>query len=118
MVRKWYRDLRRTLPPTDAKLRRKFFEEKVGADPELSGSGPAPASAPAGQVARWPGGVSDAGFAAGLPRGRRRRDPRAARAERLPGPRGTCSPTSLRFDLEMQETRTRLSSQQLSLATL
>lgn len=55
-MRKWYRDLRRTLPPTDAKLRRKFFEEKVGADPELSGSGPAPASAPAGQVARWPGG--------------------------------------------------------------
>lgn len=31
VVRKWYRDLRRTLPPTDAKLRRKFFEEKVGA---------------------------------------------------------------------------------------
>ncbi|XP_039693170.1 RING finger protein 32 isoform X4 [Pteropus medius] len=28
VVRKWYRDLRRTLPPTDAKLRRKFFEEK------------------------------------------------------------------------------------------
>nr|KAF6419304.1 ring finger protein 32 [Rousettus aegyptiacus] len=30
VVRKWYRDLRRTLPPTDAKLRRKFFEEKGG----------------------------------------------------------------------------------------
>ncbi|XP_054582227.1 RING finger protein 32 isoform X3 [Eptesicus fuscus] len=29
VVRKWYRDLRRTLPPTDAKLRRKFFEEKL-----------------------------------------------------------------------------------------
>ncbi|KAM5205498.1 RING finger protein 32 isoform 1-T1 [Hipposideros larvatus] len=28
VVRKWYRDLRKTLPPTDAKLRRKFFEEK------------------------------------------------------------------------------------------
>ncbi|CAK6434189.1 unnamed protein product, partial [Pipistrellus nathusii] len=28
VVRKWYWDLRRTLPPTDAKLRRKFFEEK------------------------------------------------------------------------------------------
>ncbi|XP_045693761.1 RING finger protein 32 isoform X2 [Phyllostomus hastatus] len=28
VVRKWYRDLRRTLPPTDARLRRKFFEEK------------------------------------------------------------------------------------------
>lgn len=70
MVRKWYRDLRRTLPPTDAKLRRKFFEEKVGADPELSGSGPAPASAPAGQVASatpaslW---ASRGGDAAGTP---------------------------------------------------
>ncbi|XP_016052493.1 PREDICTED: RING finger protein 32 [Miniopterus natalensis] len=31
VVRKWYRDLRRTLPPTDAKLRRKFFEEKFTA---------------------------------------------------------------------------------------
>ncbi|XP_045693763.1 RING finger protein 32 isoform X4 [Phyllostomus hastatus] len=29
VVRKWYRDLRRTLPPTDARLRRKFFEEKL-----------------------------------------------------------------------------------------
>ncbi|XP_045352266.1 RING finger protein 32 isoform X5 [Leopardus geoffroyi] len=29
VVRKWYRDLRRTVPPTDAKLRRKFFEGKV-----------------------------------------------------------------------------------------
>nr|XP_045378574.1 RING finger protein 32 isoform X3 [Camelus bactrianus] len=28
VVRKWYRDLRRTVPPKDAKLRRKFFEEK------------------------------------------------------------------------------------------
>ncbi|XP_025307427.1 RING finger protein 32 isoform X2 [Canis lupus dingo] len=28
VVRKWYQDLRRTVPPTDAKLRRKFFEEK------------------------------------------------------------------------------------------
>ncbi|XP_026907014.1 RING finger protein 32 isoform X2 [Acinonyx jubatus] len=28
VVRKWYRDLRRTVPPTDAKLRRKFFEGK------------------------------------------------------------------------------------------
>ncbi|XP_038308480.1 RING finger protein 32 isoform X4 [Canis lupus baileyi] len=29
VVRKWYQDLRRTVPPTDAKLRRKFFEEKI-----------------------------------------------------------------------------------------
>ncbi|XP_070281030.1 RING finger protein 32 [Myotis yumanensis] len=28
VVRKWYQDLRRTMPPTDTKLRRKFFEEK------------------------------------------------------------------------------------------
>ncbi|XP_007165530.2 RING finger protein 32 [Balaenoptera acutorostrata] len=28
VVRKWYRELRRTVPPTDAKLRRKFFEAK------------------------------------------------------------------------------------------
>ncbi|XP_039086609.1 RING finger protein 32 isoform X1 [Hyaena hyaena] len=28
VVRKWYRELRRTVPPTDAKLRRKFFEGK------------------------------------------------------------------------------------------
>ncbi|KAM5195899.1 LOW QUALITY PROTEIN: RING finger protein 32-like [Hipposideros larvatus] len=28
MVRKWYRDLRKTLPPTDAKLSRKFFDER------------------------------------------------------------------------------------------
>uniref|UniRef100_A0A8C3W100 Ring finger protein 32 n=1 Tax=Catagonus wagneri TaxID=51154 RepID=A0A8C3W100_9CETA len=28
VVRKWYRNLRRSLPPTDATLRRKFFEEK------------------------------------------------------------------------------------------
>ncbi|XP_054430771.1 RING finger protein 32 [Pteronotus mesoamericanus] len=27
-VRKWYQDLRRALPPTDAQLRRRFFEEK------------------------------------------------------------------------------------------
>ncbi|XP_053783127.1 RING finger protein 32 isoform X3 [Desmodus rotundus] len=31
VVRKWYQDLRRTLPPTDTKLRRKFFEEKFTA---------------------------------------------------------------------------------------
>ncbi|XP_005673141.1 RING finger protein 32 isoform X2 [Sus scrofa] len=29
VVRTWYRDLRRRVPPTDAKLRRKFFEEKA-----------------------------------------------------------------------------------------
>ncbi|XP_043319923.1 RING finger protein 32 isoform X3 [Cervus canadensis] len=29
VVRRWYRDLRRTMPPTDAKLRRKFFEAKI-----------------------------------------------------------------------------------------
>ncbi|XP_070336163.1 RING finger protein 32 isoform X2 [Odocoileus virginianus] len=29
VVRRWYRDLRRTVPPTDAKLRRKFFEAKI-----------------------------------------------------------------------------------------
>ncbi|XP_049975886.1 RING finger protein 32 isoform X3 [Alexandromys fortis] len=28
IVRKWYRNLRKIVPPTDAKLRRKFFEEK------------------------------------------------------------------------------------------
>uniref|UniRef100_A0A8C5KYF6 RING finger protein 32 n=1 Tax=Jaculus jaculus TaxID=51337 RepID=A0A8C5KYF6_JACJA len=28
IVRKWYRNLRKTVPPKDAKLRRKFFEEK------------------------------------------------------------------------------------------
>ncbi|XP_026335004.2 RING finger protein 32 isoform X2 [Ursus arctos] len=28
VVRKWYQDLRRKVPPTDAKMRRKFFEEK------------------------------------------------------------------------------------------
>ncbi|KAM8979901.1 RING finger protein 32 [Sarcophilus harrisii] len=28
IVRKWYRKLRQTIPPKDAKLRRKFFEEK------------------------------------------------------------------------------------------
>uniref|UniRef100_A0AAA9TF97 Ring finger protein 32 n=2 Tax=Bos TaxID=9903 RepID=A0AAA9TF97_BOVIN len=28
VVRRWYRDLRRTVPPADAKLRRKFFETK------------------------------------------------------------------------------------------
>lgn len=33
VVRRWYRDLRRTVPPTDAKLRRKFFEAKVGVTP-------------------------------------------------------------------------------------
>lgn len=33
VVRKWYQDLRRTMPPTDTKLRRKFFEEKVSTDP-------------------------------------------------------------------------------------
>lgn len=76
-MRKWYRDLRRTLPPTDAKLRRKFFEEKVGADPELSGSGPAPASAPAGQVARWPGGTPGQLEPSGFPA-------RGAHAPRLP----------------------------------
>ncbi|XP_017448094.1 RING finger protein 32 isoform X4 [Rattus norvegicus] len=29
IVRKWYRNLRKMIPPTDAKLRRKFFEEKT-----------------------------------------------------------------------------------------
>ncbi|XP_058390062.1 RING finger protein 32 isoform X2 [Diceros bicornis minor] len=29
VVRKWYRELRRTVPPTDARLRRRFFEDKV-----------------------------------------------------------------------------------------
>ncbi|XP_032763089.1 RING finger protein 32 isoform X3 [Rattus rattus] len=29
IVRKWYRNLRKMIPPTDAKLRRKFFEEKA-----------------------------------------------------------------------------------------
>ncbi|XP_044803048.2 RING finger protein 32 isoform X1 [Bubalus bubalis] len=29
VVRRWYRDLRRTVPPADAKLRRKFFEAKA-----------------------------------------------------------------------------------------
>ncbi|KAM7120256.1 RING finger protein 32 isoform 2-T3 [Molossus nigricans] len=29
VVRTWYRDLRRTRPPTDPKLRRRFFEEKA-----------------------------------------------------------------------------------------
>ncbi|XP_058390071.1 RING finger protein 32 isoform X3 [Diceros bicornis minor] len=28
VVRKWYRELRRTVPPTDARLRRRFFEDK------------------------------------------------------------------------------------------
>lgn len=28
IVRKWYRNLRKIIPPSDAKLRRKFFEEK------------------------------------------------------------------------------------------
>ncbi|XP_008047996.1 RING finger protein 32 [Carlito syrichta] len=28
IVRKWYRNLRETIPPTDAKLRKKFFEKK------------------------------------------------------------------------------------------
>ncbi|KAG3277150.1 ring finger protein 32, transcript variant X4 [Ictidomys tridecemlineatus] len=28
VVRKWYRSLRQAVPPTDAKLRKKFFEEK------------------------------------------------------------------------------------------
>nr|XP_011728222.1 RING finger protein 32 isoform X2 [Macaca nemestrina] len=28
VVRKWYRNLRETVPPTDAKLRKKFFEKK------------------------------------------------------------------------------------------
>uniref|UniRef100_G3UI65 Ring finger protein 32 n=1 Tax=Loxodonta africana TaxID=9785 RepID=G3UI65_LOXAF len=28
IVRKWYRNLRKTVPPKDAKLRKKFFEEK------------------------------------------------------------------------------------------
>ncbi|XP_032609109.1 RING finger protein 32 isoform X2 [Hylobates moloch] len=28
IVRKWYRNLRKTVPPTDAKLRKKFFEKK------------------------------------------------------------------------------------------
>ncbi|XP_027807101.2 RING finger protein 32 [Marmota flaviventris] len=28
VVRKWYRSLRKAVPPTDAKLRKKFFEEK------------------------------------------------------------------------------------------
>ncbi|PNJ31229.1 RNF32 isoform 7 [Pongo abelii] len=28
VVRKWYRNLRKTVPPTDAKLRKKFFEKK------------------------------------------------------------------------------------------
>ncbi|KAM9186121.1 RING finger protein 32 [Dugong dugon] len=28
IVRKWYRNLRKTIPPKDAKLRKKFFEEK------------------------------------------------------------------------------------------
>uniref|UniRef100_A0A673TWK7 Ring finger protein 32 n=1 Tax=Suricata suricatta TaxID=37032 RepID=A0A673TWK7_SURSU len=32
-VRKWYRDLRRAVPPTDPALRRKFFEGKVGGGP-------------------------------------------------------------------------------------
>nr|KAF6470234.1 ring finger protein 32 [Molossus molossus] len=31
VVRTWYRDLRRTRPPTDPKLRRRFFEEKFTA---------------------------------------------------------------------------------------
>ncbi|XP_037691664.1 RING finger protein 32 isoform X2 [Choloepus didactylus] len=29
IVRKWYRNLRKTVPPIDAKLRKKFFEEKI-----------------------------------------------------------------------------------------
>ncbi|KAF6086754.1 ring finger protein 32 [Phyllostomus discolor] len=37
VVRKWYRDLRRTLPPTDARLRRKFFEEKSPRHPGSAG---------------------------------------------------------------------------------
>lgn len=36
MVRKWYRDLRRAVPPAEAKLRGKFFEEKVSEQPWLS----------------------------------------------------------------------------------
>lgn len=41
MVRKWYRELRRTVPPTDAKLRRKFFEAKVGVALDAPGRVPA-----------------------------------------------------------------------------
>ncbi|KAG8506112.1 RING finger protein 32, partial [Galemys pyrenaicus] len=37
VVRKWYRNLRQTVPPTDARLRRKFFEAKVGT-PRLEGA--------------------------------------------------------------------------------
>lgn len=29
IVRKWYENLRKTVPPKDRKLRKKFFEEKV-----------------------------------------------------------------------------------------
>ena len=29
MVRKWYQKLRKTVPPKDKKLRRKFYEEKL-----------------------------------------------------------------------------------------
>lgn len=38
-MRKWYRNLRKTVPPTDAKLRKKFFEEKVGVTHPLSRCG-------------------------------------------------------------------------------
>ncbi|KAB0397635.1 hypothetical protein E2I00_015987, partial [Balaenoptera physalus] len=41
VVRKWYRELRRTVPPTDAKLRRKFFEAKVGVTLDAPGRVPA-----------------------------------------------------------------------------
>ena len=29
VVRKWYKELRKTVPPKDKKLRKKFFEEKL-----------------------------------------------------------------------------------------
>ncbi|KAM7120257.1 RING finger protein 32 isoform 3-T4 [Molossus nigricans] len=46
VVRTWYRDLRRTRPPTDPKLRRRFFEEK--------GKGQSPSKRPAGPFLQHP----------------------------------------------------------------
>nr|XP_028607216.1 RING finger protein 32 isoform X2 [Podarcis muralis] len=38
IVRKWYKKLRKTVPPKDAKLRKKFFEEKPGSSQEVANS--------------------------------------------------------------------------------
>ncbi|XP_045877199.1 RING finger protein 32 isoform X6 [Meles meles] len=97
VVRKWYQDLRRKLPPTDAKLRRKFFEEKhrhrgpLLGDRPLPGHKPECSSAAGGQARprahrRRLGKDPDPGSAPGVLRVSHLPHPAPSQRRRSPGP--------------------------------